>query len=227
MLKCIIVDDEDPARALLQKYIEKVDDLELIASCESPLQAFNVLAKESVDLIFLDIQMPEMKGTDFFASLDPKPAVIFTTAYSEYAIESYDLEAVDYLLKPIRLDRFIKAVQKVQRRQSEVSIARTEESLTVKSGYDYHKVLLDDLLYIEGMKEYVAFHTPAKRIMGLYALKELEEKLPAERFLRVHRSYIVQKKHVESLVGKMLKIGDKEVPIGESYFAEVKKALFS
>ncbi len=224
-IKCIIVDDEDPARALLKNYVEKIDYLQLEASCESPIEAFNVLNRQSIDLLFLDIQMPEMKGTDFLASLNPKPLVVFTTAYSEYAIDSYELEAVDYLLKPIRFERFLKAVQKVNK-LLEIKKGIAKETLTVKSGYDLHKVNLDDILYIEGMKEYVAFHTSQGRIVGLYSLKSLEEILPAKHFIRVHRSYIVQKKYVKSLSGKVVKIDSVEIPVGESYLEEVRQKLF-
>lgn len=225
-MTCMIVDDEDLARALLAKYIDQIDDLELVASCGSPLEAFNLLSKQAVDLLFLDIQMPEMKGTELMNALHPKPLVVFTTAYSEYAIESYDLEAVDYLLKPIRFERFLKAVQKARKLQPTIP-SMTEDTLILKSGYDLHKVALEDILYIEGMKEYVAFHTPGRRIISLYSLKSLEKSLPSDRFLRVHRSYIVQKKHVKSLVNRQLKVGGKEVPVGESYLDKVREQIFT
>lgn len=227
-MKCIIVDDEDIARAILANFIKKIDNLDLIASCNSPIEAYNVLNKQAIDLIFLDIQMPEMTGVDFFESLSiPNPMVIFTTAYSEYAIESYDLEALDYLLKPIRFKRFMVAVQKAQNRFNRlVNPSVNEATITIKSGYDLHKVFLKDILYIEGMKEYVAFHTKEQRIMSLQSLKALETLLPSDDFMRVHRSYIVQKTFVKALINKKLLIGEKQIPIGERYLETIKENLF-
>ncbi|MEL6134598.1 MAG: LytTR family DNA-binding domain-containing protein [Bacteroidota bacterium] len=227
-MRTLIIDDEDPARELIASYVEKIDDLTLIGSFDSPLKALHLISQGAVDLVFLDIQMPEMKGTEFLASLSPKPHVIFTTAYSEYALESYDLEAIDYLLKPIRFERFLKAMQKVlQREKSEPNSSTIlDETLTIKSGYELHKVPLKDILYIEGMKEYVAYHTPKGRIMSLQSLKSLTENLPSDSFVRTHRSYIVNKRHVRSLVNRSLTVGNAELPVGESYFEQVKARLF-
>lgn len=226
MVRCIIVDDEDLARALLENYVEKVGDLELVASCASPLDAFNLLQKEPVDLLFLDIQMPEMNGTELFRSLVEKPFVIFTTAYSEYALQSYDLEALDYLLKPIRFERFLKAIQKAQKRITDQNVNLSSAAITIKSGYDLHKVRLDDILYIEGMKEYVAFYTSEKRIITLKSLKSLEAELPSSRFMRVHRSYIIQRKYVTALINKQIQVGATKIPVGERYLDAVKQKLF-
>lgn len=226
-MNCLIIDDEDLARALLKNYVDKIEGLHLIASCSSPMQAYPYLKEHQIDLLFLDIQMPEMQGITFFKSLTQKPLVVFTTAYSEYAIESYEIEAVDYLLKPIRFARFFQAVQKVEKRiQKPTANPTPSDCLTIKSGYDLHKVKLEDIRYIEGMKEYVAFHTQDKRIITLKTLKSLEKELPEDRFMRIHRSYIVQKQYVEALVNRQLVIGKAKIPVGESYLELVKAALF-
>ncbi len=224
-IKCLVVDDEDLARTLISKYIERLDYLEMVGQCSDPITAINWMATREVDLLFLDIQMPEMKGTDLMATLSNPPQVIFTTAYSEYAMESYELEALDYLLKPIRFDRFLKAVQKAQRKLTE--IAPPPAVLTLKSGYDLHKVALADICYIEGMKEYVAYHTTGKRIVVLESLKSLELSLPTDQFIRVHKSYIVRMDKVESLIDKELIIGKAAIPIGSSYLNLVREKLFS
>ncbi len=225
-IRCVIVDDEDPARALLAKYIERVDYLELVASLSNPLELYPILREEKVDLLFLDIQMPQIKGTDLFGTLDPKPQVVFTTAYSEYALESYDLQAADYLLKPIRFERFMKAVQRIEQLLPQAEQEASDSTLVIKSGYDLHRVPLESILYIEGMKEYVAFHTAERRIMSLQSLKSLEGQLPPNQFMRVHRSYIVQKQHVASMVNRKIIIRDREIPIGESYWERVQEQLF-
>lgn len=226
-IKCIIIDDEDPARALLSSYLDRIDYLELVASLSDPLEVYPILRAQKVDLLFLDIQMPQIKGTDLLASLQTKPHVIFTTAYSDYALQSYDLEAADYLLKPIRFERFMKAVQRVEKLlPARADHQKSANTLIIKSGYDLHRVSLDSILYIEGMKEYVAFHTPTGRIMSLQSLKALETQLPGQQFMRIHRSYIVQKSKVQSLVNRKLLVNGVELPVGDSYWERVQEELF-
>ena len=220
-IKCVVIDDEELARALLKSYIDQVDFLELVNDFENPVDAMQVIKNSTIDIIFLDIQMPELKGTDFAKMIDPSTKVIFTTAYSEYALEGFELNALDYLLKPITFERFLQSVNKFKLEDDLI-----EDTLTVKSGYDLHKLKYDDILYIESDSEYVKFYTSGKKIMSHQTLKSLEQKLPASSFMRVHRSYIVNKQKVSALKGRDLLIAGTEIPVSDSYFEAVKKELF-
>ena len=220
-IKCIVIDDEELARTLLKSYIDKVDFLELVADFENPIEAIQLLKGSDIDIIFLDIQMPELKGTDFAKMINSKTRVIFTTAYSEYALEGFELNALDYLLKPITFERFLQAVNKYK--QEETAI---DDSITVKSGYDLHKLKFDDILYVESDSEYVNFYTTGKKIMSYQTLKSLEKTLPISTFIRVHRSYIVNKQKVSALKGRDLLISDVKIPVSDSYFEKVKLELF-
>ncbi len=222
-IKCLVIDDEELARTLLQTYISKLDFLELIATVENPLDALEVLREQRVDLVFLDIQMPELKGTDFAKLIDPKTQFIFTTAYSEYALEGYELNALDYLLKPITFERFLTAVNKAKESTKQPII----DSITVKSGYDLHKVRYDAINYIESDSEYVTFYTNDKKIVSNQRLKILEELLPKSLFMRVHRSYIINKTKVTGLKDKQLLISDVLIPISGTYSELVRQELFS
>lgn len=218
-IKCLIVDDEELARTLLKTYIDKLDFLELVGSFENPVDAVHILKDKIIDVIFLDIQMPELKGTDFAKIIDTKTKIIFTTAYSEYALEGFDLNALDYLLKPITFERFLQAVDKV-------NIETTGQEITVKSGYDLHKLQYDDILYIESDSEYVTYYTKDRKIVSNQRLKVLEEELPKNTFMRVHRSYIINKNKVTSLKGRDLLIGKVKIPVSDSYYERVKGDLF-
>ncbi|MDX1767846.1 MAG: LytTR family DNA-binding domain-containing protein [Arenibacter troitsensis] len=222
-IKCLIVDDEELARSLLKTYIAKVNFLELVADFENPLDAIKVLKEKKIDLLLLDIQMPEIKGTDFAKMIPPGTQVIFTTAYSEYALEGFELNAIDYLLKPITFERFLKAVNKIK---TEANQEATEDSIVVKSGYDLHKIKFDNILYIESDSEYVIYHTPQGKIMSNQSLSALEKKLPVQSFMRVHRSYIVNKAKVNALKGRDLLIEKAIIPVSASYYELVKKNLF-
>lgn len=222
-IKCLIVDDEELARSLLKTYIAKVNFLELVADFENPLDAITVLKEKKIDLLLLDIQMPEIKGTDFAKMIPPGTQVIFTTAYSEYALEGFELNAIDYLLKPITFERFLKAVNKIKTDANQVA---TEDSIVVKSGYDLHKIKFDSILYIESDSEYVIYHTPQGKIMSNQSLSALEKKLPVQSFMRVHRSYIVNKAKVNALKGRDLLIEKAIIPVSASYYELVKKNLF-
>lgn len=222
MLKCLIIDDEELARGLIKSYINKLDFLEVVADFESPLAAMSILQKQTIDVIFLDIQMPDLKGTDFAKLLDPKTKIIFTTAYSEYALEGFELNALDYLLKPITFDRFLVAVNKL----ATTSPAPINDSITIKSGYDLHKLKFSEILYIESDNEYVVFNTKDEKIMSHQSLKSLEKTLNPAMFKRVHRSFIINKELVTALKGKELFIGTIKIPISNSYFEKVKKELF-
>lgn len=223
MINCIIIDDEELARTLLKTYVGKIDSLKLKASFENPLEALAFLKENPVDLIFLDIQMPELKGTDF-AELIQKTGVqiIFTTAYSEYALQGFELSALDYLVKPITFKRFLNAVEKLPKKNNE-----QDGKLTIKSGYDLHKISYDAIIYIESDSEYVNYHLEnGKKIMANQSLSKLVISLPSS-FLRVHRTYIVNKERVTSLKGRELLLGDIEIPVSDSYYTMVKKELFN
>tara|TARA_R110000737_G_scaffold352261_1_gene397520 strand:+ start:2958 stop:3635 length:678 start_codon:yes stop_codon:yes gene_type:complete len=222
-IKCLIVDDEELARSLLKTYIAKVNFLELVADFENPLDAIKVLKEKKIDLLLLDIQMPEIKGTDFAKMIPPGTQVIFTTAYSEYALEGFELNAIDYLLKPITFERFLKAINKIK---TDTNQETTEDSIVVKSGYDLHKIKFDSILYIESDSEYVIYHTPQGKIMSNQSLSALEKKLPVQSFMRVHRSYIVNKAKVNALKGRDLLIEKAIIPVSASYYELVKKNLF-
>ena len=222
-IRCLVVDDEELARTLLKTYIEKIDFLELVATVENPIEAISMLKIEQVDVIFLDIQMPELKGTDFAKMIADNTKVIFTTAYSEYALEGFELNALDYLLKPITFERFLQAANKVEVR----SPLTTETStITVKSGYDLHKLNYQDILYIESDSEYVVFYVAGKKIMSYQTLTSLEKQLPDEIFVRVHRSYIVNMQKVSSLKGKDLLLNEIRIPVSATYYDAIKEKLF-
>lgn len=220
-IKCLVVDDEELARTLLKTYIDKIDFLELVADFESPIDAMQVLKDNVIDIIFLDIQMPDLKGTDFAKMIDSKTRVIFTTAYSEYALEGFDLNVLDYLLKPITFERFLQAVNKINQESSNL-----EKTITIKSGYDLHKLRYDEILYIKSDSEYVIFFTNDKKIMSYQTLKSLEKLLPSSNFIRAHRSYIVNKEKVTALKGRDLLISDIKIPVSDSYYENIKKELF-
>ena len=228
-IKCLVVDDEELARTLLENYISKLPHLELVTKCKNPLEAMSVLQDHEVDLLFLDIQMPELTGVEFLKTLVKKPLVVFTTAYSDYAIEGYALDVVDYLLKPFSLERFIQAVNKVKERlqlssSSANSVSeKTKNYILVKSEHKVHKIKLADILFIQSMREYVAYHTPEGRILSLNSLKQLELDLPEDQFIRIHKSYIVSIDKIKTLEGNLLHIGKEKLPIGAMY----KEVVFS
>ena len=227
-MKCIVIDDEYLARLLLSDYISKIPHLELVASCETALEALNVIQNEEVDLMFLDIQMPELSGIDFLKSLTQKPLVIFTTAYPEYAIDGYALDVIDYLLKPFPFERFLLSVNKAT---TQINLLKNKQGnspkyISIKSEHRIYKVGFQEIKYIEGLKEYVTFYlTNGKKIVTLESLKKLENTLP-QQFIRVHRSYIVNKNEVSSLYGNMIEIGEAKISIGATYKEEVVKQLF-
>lgn len=221
-INCIVVDDEELARALLITYIEKLDFLNLVGEAENPLEALQLMKEHDVDVLFLDIQMPEIKGTDFAKMVDSNTKIIFTTAYSQYALEGYELNAIDYLLKPITFERFVTAVNKVKANKT----IDKSDSFTIKSGYDLHKVKFEDIQYIVSDSEYVTFHMADKKIISNQRLKALEQELPSAMFMRVHRSYIINKNSVTGLKGRDLLLSDVIIPVSDSYYDRVKDELF-
>jgi DNA-binding LytR/AlgR family response regulator len=227
-----VIDDEELARKLLEQYISRTPELEMIAECPDPLAALPFLNSGEVDLIFLDIQMPELTGIEFLKSQSDLPPVIFTTAYPQYALEGYSLDVLDYLVKPIRFERFLQAAQKARARIIPPSTGSPAHSpakdyLLVKASHKIHKLPLKDILYIKGMQEYVAFHTKEERIISLNSLRKLEDELPKNQFLRVHKSYIVSLAAIRTLEGNQLDLGTEKIPIGSSYRDELMQRVFS
>ena len=223
---CLIVEDEPLARNLLTEYVKKIPFLTLVKACSNPMEGLEVLRSNAIDILFLDIQMPEITGITLLKILQKKPMVILTTAYSEYAIESYDLDVVDYLLKPITFDRFLKAVDKASQRitsppanpvtdktQSETS----PDFVFVKDGTKLVRINFDDVLYVEGLKDYVTIHTKTQKVVTLQRLKSLEMQLPADKFIRIHHSYIIALKAIDVIHKGEVQIGNAMIPISDSY----------
>ena len=231
----IIVDDEYLAQKLLQDYVSKVEQLQLVATCSNAFEAMEALKNNRVDIMLLDIQMPDLTGLELVKSLDKKPAVIFTTAYSEFAVDAFNLAVSDYLLKPFNFPRFFQAINKaigqVPPRTENApkpavdTISRSNEFITMKADYKLYKINYDDLLFIEGQHEYVTFHTTQRRITALFALKDLEELLPKDRFVRVHKSYIVSFKHIQDLDKSDVTVMGNKIPVGASYREELLARL--
>lgn len=234
-IKCLIIDDEQPAREILHKHIDGVESLELAGSCNNAVEALSFLQSNAVDLLFLDIQMPHILGTNFLRTLKHPPKVIFTTAYRKYAVEGFELDAVDFLLKPISFDRFLKAVNKVLQLDLQSNLPETDKQegskeqvqpfLYFRSDRKMVKVLFDDILYIEGLRDYVRIFTSAKTIVTKHLLASLEEMLPADYFLRIHRSYIVSVNKIDSFNADVIEIAKKELPIGRMYKHDVSRLL--
>jgi two-component system LytT family response regulator len=224
-LTCLIVDDEPLARQLLTEYVRKVPYLELVDVCADALAAMEVLRRQPVDLLFLDIQMPEITGLTLLKVLQQKPLVVLTTAYSEYALESYELDVVDYLLKPISFDRFLRAVEKAGLRRGVAPPPLPEPMgketsptfIFVKDGTKLVKIRLADILYVEGLKDYVAIHTRQQKIVTLQRLKNLETQLPADRFVRIHHSYIVSLEGIDSVHKDKVQVGQVFLPTSDTY----------
>jgi len=240
-INCLIVDDEELARNLVENYIGRLPHLQIVGKSTNPLDAMQVLQDERVDIMFLDIQMPELTGVEFLKTLPYRPLVIFTTAYKEYAIQSYELDAVDYLLKPFRFERFLQAVNKATKllkaeqtplgQANTIAIANEETEkprnyILVKSDFKVFRIFYKDILYIESMKEYVAYHTDKGRTLSLNSLKKLQQELPSAQFMRIHKSYIANIDMISALEGNMVHLGDKRLPIGSSYKEEVMKRIF-
>jgi two-component system LytT family response regulator len=220
-IRCHIVEDEPMASKLLQLYVGKLPVLSLVAVSDNPLHALESLKTNPVDLLFLDIRMPEMTGLSLLEVLSNRPLAIFTTAYSEFALESYELDVVDYLKKPITFERFVKAVGKAEQRLQVVDPPRERSGedgyIFVKEGTRFVKVNIDEILFIEGLKNYVAIHTATQKIVSLQRLKALEDQLPADNFIRVHNSYIIAKSAISSVKDNEIRIGAAIIPIGETY----------
>lgn len=231
-MRCLIVDDEYMARLLLEEYVRKIPSLELVGLCENALEAFHLLKTQAIDILFLDIQMPHLSGLEFVQTLRDKPAIIFTTAYSEHALEGFRLDAVDYLLKPFSFERFAQAVGKAadivtfRKQHFQPAVLPAADHFFVKSDGKLIKVRFDDILYVEGLKEYISIYTTDKqRIITLQAIKNMESMLPEQRFARIHKSYIIALAKIDALVGNQVEIKKKLLPIGITYKEELLKKL--
>ena len=231
-MKCIIVDDEPLAIEIMESYVSKVDQLKLAGSFRNAVSAFTFLQQHTVDLIFLDIQMPKLSGIDFLKTLKNPPKVIFTTAFRDYAIEGFDLEVADYLLKPIPFDRFLKAVAKVLHQPATASQPGQAAKPEASDNYVYFKVdkkmvktRMSDILYIESIKDYVKVRTADREIITQQKISYLEESLPKDQFIRIHRSFIVNREKIDVYSATDIEIGKHHVPIGRNYKNDVMKAL--
>lgn len=244
MINVIIVDDEPLAQDVLETYIEKLPDLNLVQKCNNALEANEALKANDIDLMFLDIQMPQLTGTDFLRSLVNPPVVIFTTAYSNYAVDGFELNALDYLLKPISLERFLKAVNKAadqielkkaaangggNNSSKEEDLQAEADFMFVKADKKLIRVYYNDVVYIEGLKDYVIIRLQDSRIVTLQTMKSLEKKLPANIFKRIHRSYIVNLGKIDALMGNMVEVKEKgqvkHIPVGKNYRDELLELI--
>jgi len=230
-LKCLIVDDEVLAQDVIEKYISNIPTLKLVGKCDSAVEAISFLHNNPVDLLFLDLNMPELSGLDMLKTLTKPPKVILTTAYSEYALESYEYGVVDYLLKPIKLERFIKAVNKVVEQfnipdESDENNAKQQpQSIFIKEDHVIYQVNLNDILFVEAYGNYLKVHTKEKVYVTRDKLYEMEKKLFKELFLRVHKSFIISLSKIESVSGNRVYIHKTEIPVGEMYKLGLKQKI--
>jgi len=235
-LNCVIVDDEPLASEGLADYVQEVDFLTLQGTCEHPLQLIKLLEQQPVDLIFLDIQMPKMTGIDFLKIVREPPMVILTTAFPDFAVEGFQLNVLDYLLKPIRFNRFYQAAKKAADQHALKAAAATghtvspevhDDSFFVKCGNKYEKIFFADILYIEGLQNYVIIYTLKGKYMTILSLKSLEENLDAHNFIRVHKSFIVSGGKIQTIEGNEMVIADHRIPIGRNYKEKVMEQLLT
>lgn len=232
---CLAVDDEPPALDVLKKHIASVHHLELVGTCADAIDALNFLRRQTIDLLFLDIQMPQLLGTDLIRTLNKPPKVIFTTAYRKFAVEGFELNAVDYLLKPISFERFLKAVNKVMETSLTVTVNNDvlydqqnnsqNSFINLRADRKNLKILLDDILYIESLKDYIKVVTTTKNIITKQSISSIEEVLPKNNFIRIHRSFIVAVNKIESFTNDTIEVSKHELPISRMYRHEVENFL--
>lgn len=222
-LNCLILDDEPLARDVLLQYSRQCDCLNIIGSAENAIEAAEIIKAKQIDLILLDINMPEVSGIDFLQSLKPAPLIIFVTAHPQYAVAGFELQVVDFLLKPLRYERFLQAINKAKdtflfkSKSEREQLDESDNYILIKADSELHRLHLDDIEYIEALADYVRIHTLDKRLVTLQTMKKMEEKLPKEKFIRVHRSYIVGLNKIKSLDGLKLKLSRQAIPIGKNY----------
>ena len=231
-LRCLLIDDEPPALKVLANYISSISGLEIVGQCKNAIEALGVLHQRTVDLIFLDIKMPKILGTDFLKNLSHPPKVIFVTAYRDYAVEGYELDAVDYLVKPVSFERFIKAISKVNRMMGRETFAITDNKPTeepfvyLKVDRDMKKVFLNEILYIESWKDYVKlFFVNGKNLLARQSISAMENLLSEHKFLRVHRSFMVSLNKISGYNGLSVQLDATEIPIGRLYKQAVMEKL--
>jgi DNA-binding LytR/AlgR family response regulator len=220
-IKCIIADDEPLAQKGLQEYIKEIGFLELVAVCDNATQVYPLLRNNKAELILLDIEMPELSGIDFIKSLKKMPAVIFTTAYPEYALQSYDLDVIDYLVKPISFQRFLKAINKAKhfladKLKDPLQMTEENDYLFLKVNYQLEKILYKDILFIEALQNYVAIHLADKKIISYITISGMEKKLPTNLFMRIHKSYIVALHKINMITGSKVIINTHELPVSRN-----------
>jgi two-component system, LytTR family, response regulator len=229
MINCIIVDDEQHAIDILEHYVKQTPHLNHIASFANPIEALQILGQQKIDLVFLDIQMPELSGIEFIKASQGQCKVILTTAYSEFALEGYDLQVIDYLLKPIRLPRFLAAVQKAVQQLGQSNETEREDYIFVKTEAKGKllKINLDEIDFIEGMKNYVAIHRSGQKTLVYTSMKEIEERLPKKQFIRVHKSFIIPIARITGIEGNIVRLKNvsSEILIGENYKAPLMEIV--
>ncbi|MFI5155355.1 MAG: LytR/AlgR family response regulator transcription factor [Chitinophagales bacterium] len=227
MLQCIIIDDEPIARRGLEEYINEVEFLHLAGAYDHPLKAADILVNQPVDLIFLDIQMPKMTGLDFLKSFSKHPMIIFTTAYPQYAVDGFELDAIDYLVKPFSFERFWKAVMKAKANAEAKteSPAEGQDYFFIKADNKLVKVNYDDILFVEALQNYVAVITKDKKHITYLTFKSMEEHLQGGRFIKIHKSFIVSVAKIDSIEGNMVRVGSHELPISRSSKEEVMEKI--
>jgi DNA-binding LytR/AlgR family response regulator len=221
VIKCIIVEDEILAQQVLQSHLQNISHLELVGVCNNVIEAREILNKKEVDLIFLDIQLPGMTGLNFLRSFPESPLVILTTAYAEYALESYEFNVIDYLLKPISLERFTRAVNKVSNGRLLSPAAKEKETsyehVFIRSGSKFFKVNFSEIFYIQGMKDYLKIYTRDHKLITHQTMNEMEKILPPKQFIRVHKSFIVAIERIKVIYGNTIEVDQAVIPIGNSY----------
>lgn len=218
LLRALIVDDEEMSRATIAHFVKKHEYIDLVDSCENAMEAITHLNSGTIDLVFLDIEMPEMSGLELLKVLKKPPLVILVTSKKEYAVEAFEHQVVDYLVKPVEYTRFVKAVQRAQSLHESENVSHIEDDdIYIKSDYRIIRVQLSDIKYIEAMADYANIYLPDSRHIIHSTMKALEQKLPSENFIRVHRSYIINLREVESIEDNMVKVNGKNIPIGSSY----------
>jgi DNA-binding LytR/AlgR family response regulator len=224
ILQCLAVDDEPLALDIIEDYINKVEYLELESKCTSALEAIQIIKNKPIDLIFLDIQMPDLSGFEMLQSLNKSPLIIFTTAYDDYAVESYNYNAVDYLIKPFSFSRFLKAIDKahesIATKKPAIAVSKEEKGrdfIFINADGNIVKVFIDDILFLKGLSDYIELRTQDKKYTIRENLKDVERTLSTKNFTRVHKSFIVSISKIDSIEGNTIKILDEEIPIGRSY----------
>jgi DNA-binding LytR/AlgR family response regulator len=228
MTRCLIVDDEPLARQLMESHVRQVKSLQVVGTCETAIEAFEVLHREEIDLLFLDIQMPGITGLNFLKSIRNPPKVIFTTAYTEYAVEAFELEAVDYLLKPITFERFIKAIQKIDAQKEILPLTQgplSGEAIFIKVNKRLMRIAYPDIFYIEGFGDYIKVVMANIVHTSYSSLNKIDELLPEQQFMRIHKSFIINLKHIQFVEGNLIRILDKDLPVGITYKDALYKKL--